>query len=760
MIRTSLCLLLLALALPVRAESPADIAATPTVAPAPVTDGPTVASVQVRLEAARKELTDLQYAPLPDGATPEDGITRRAVLQDHVRILQRYVDVLREMENVRERATDFAARPTTWPGAKLGPPFPVRLVDELREAVRALEQKIESAVATLQLAARNQEEAQQALQITEARLRQASERAEKVGTAMPPREIWFRELNRIRSRVGTSSLGLLEAERALAEQELAEHRARHKILRQELSNAAKQIRFDRSDLTRAQTQISQDRDELGAELDESLSEHETAHAALAAARKALTAGVNAQAADQSISLLQETVETRLAELETLRQKISVARTLLDVLNAQENLWDYRFALAQKTSTTTLSRAASTLAGFIDRARGQRELASRQADVTSRVLADLEERLRAKTDPDKIIPLVRARLEAVRERDAALQRAQRTLDGFIWLATRVKDGVDEQNIDTPLTDRVKVRVTALPTLFRRVLNHELFAAEDVIEVDGQKITGRRSITVEKVAIAVLILLFGYLLCRILARYAQRGLVNRFHVDPALANLIRRWVLVILVFGLAIVALTIVRIPLTAFAFLGGALAIGVGFGTQNLLKNFISGVILLLERPLKVGDVLDVGTTRGRVSSIGIRSSVIISSDGIETHVPNSTLLENNVTNWTYTSTRVRFNIRVTVAYGSAPREVTRLLTDAAESHGVVLKTPAPQVLLEDFHERGLLFQLNFWLEVTPQSDSSQVMSDLRHMIEQRFREAGVLMPFPRRDLHLSADAPLPVRLEP
>src|SRR4029077_15107707 len=163
--------------------------------------------------------------------------------------------------------------------------------------------------------------------------------------------------------------------------------------------------------------------------------------------------------------------------------------------------------------------------------------------------------------------------------------------------------------------------------------------------------------------------------------------------------------------------------TVFAFAGGALAIGLGFGMQTMLKNFVSGLILLFERPFRVGDVLEVSGQRGTVTEIGLRASVLQLWDGIETLIPNSSLLENNVSNWTYSNRKVRFSITVGVAYGSDTRRVIQLLGEVAERHGVVEKDPKPQVLFTDFGESALIFELRFWVDVI-KANSAQVASDL------------------------------------
>ncbi|MCX6924299.1 MAG: mechanosensitive ion channel, partial [Verrucomicrobia bacterium] len=247
--------------------------------------------------------------------------------------------------------------------------------------------------------------------------------------------------------------------------------------------------------------------------------------------------------------------------------------------------------------------------------------------------------------------------------------------------------------------------------------------------------------------------------LLSRLLERVVVKRLKVEPNQANLIRRWVRVVLILALVVLSLVSVKIPLTVFAFLGGALAIGLGFGMQNLLKNFISGIIILFERPFRVGDVLDISGSRGTVIGIGIRSSVLRLFDGTETLIPNSALLENNLTNWTYSDRKVRFAVAVGVAYGSDTRRVAQVLAEAAERHGLVQKEPPPEVFFLEFGDNALNFELRFWVDVV-KHNSTQVGSDLRHMIAGALAECGVVMAFPQRDVHLDMVGPLQVQIAP
>ncbi len=292
----------------------------------------------------------------------------------------------------------------------------------------------------------------------------------------------------------------------------------------------------------------------------------------------------------------------------------------------------------------------------------------------------------------------------------------------------------------------------------VLRYELFVAEDIVEVDGQQIKGKRSITVSKIVIVLLILIVGYWLAVKIAFLIEKIVVKHFAADPGLARISRRWFLFAELILLACISMFVVHIPLSVFAFMGGAIAIGAGFGMQNLLKNLISGLMLLLERPFRPGDLVEVGGVRGRIIDIGVRSSQIRDGNGIETLIPNSTFIEEKVTNWTLNSQSVRIAVKVGVAYGSSIQDVTEILLKAAERHGLVQDKPAPQVLLEDFGSDALLFGLYVWLELKPGVDWSLVASDLRIIINKKFIAQGITIASPQRDVHIDLKQPLAVQV--
>ncbi len=198
---------------------------------------------------------------------------------------------------------------------------------------------------------------------------------------------------------------------------------------------------------------------------------------------------------------------------------------------------------------------------------------------------------------------------------------------------------------------------------------------------------------------------------------------------------------------IIILQTAGIDLTALNVLAGAVGIGLGFGLQNIVNNFISGLIILFERPIKVGDRLVVGDVEGDVVRIGGRSTEVVTNDNITIIVPNSKFITENVINWSHNDRKVRFRIPVSVAYGSDVRLVERLLLEVAAGDPDVLDKPAPGVRLMEFGDNGLLFELRAW-STTLIHRKGLLVSNLNFAILASFTEHGIEIPFPQRDLHI------------
>ena len=254
-------------------------------------------------------------------------------------------------------------------------------------------------------------------------------------------------------------------------------------------------------------------------------------------------------------------------------------------------------------------------------------------------------------------------------------------------------------------------------------------------------------------------FGYIAAGVISRWVGARLLSRLGLNKTAASPLQKIVYYVLLITFAMLTLNILNVPITVFSFAGGAIAVGVGFGSQNIVNNFISGLILLGERPIRVGDVIEIDGRTGRVTEIGARSTRIATGNNFEVIVPNSKFLESQVVNWTLSDDRISTNVRVGVAYGSPTREVERLLKLAAAEHNDVAKDPAPSVAFEDFADDALVFSVSFWIDLQSAS-KGKVESDLRFRIDELFNEAGIVIAYPQRDVHLNMMRPLEVRLAP
>lgn len=271
-------------------------------------------------------------------------------------------------------------------------------------------------------------------------------------------------------------------------------------------------------------------------------------------------------------------------------------------------------------------------------------------------------------------------------------------------------------------------------------------------------GGEPVTVAAVVLAVLLLGLGYAVSRVISRVLARTLTARVALEPgaAIAAETLSFYALFLTFGL--LSLDLVGFPLTVFTLAGGAVAIGVGFGSQNVMNNFISGLILLFERPIRARDLVSVEGAHGIVEHIGARSTRIRNPDNTHMIVPNSYLVENSLINFTLSDDLLRTMVSVGVAYGSPVREVERLLLQAVADQPGILDEPAPRVLFADFGDNSLVFQALFWLRARSILDRRQVESNLRFRIDELFRAAGIVIAFPQRDVHIDTATPLDVRV--
>ncbi len=267
-------------------------------------------------------------------------------------------------------------------------------------------------------------------------------------------------------------------------------------------------------------------------------------------------------------------------------------------------------------------------------------------------------------------------------------------------------------------------------------------------------GKATVSLANLIEFVVIIALVLAASRVTRQVLRYRVLPRTKLEAGLQYAIARIVgYVVLVFGF-VIGLETLGVDLSSFKVVAGALSLGIGFGLQNIVNNFISGLIILAERPIQMGDRVDLGSAVGRVTRIGARSTSVLTNDNIIIIVPNAEFVSNRVTNWTLVDSKVRFSIPIGVAYGSDVRVVERLLLEAAAANPHVLKDPAPSANLQEFGNSAINFLLRVWSSDLVHSPE-RLRSQLNFAIWDKFKQAGIEIPFPQSELHVKE----PIRIE-
>jgi small-conductance mechanosensitive channel len=260
-------------------------------------------------------------------------------------------------------------------------------------------------------------------------------------------------------------------------------------------------------------------------------------------------------------------------------------------------------------------------------------------------------------------------------------------------------------------------------------------------------GDSNVTLASLFVFILIITLVLLSELILRRYFIRQVLQRTHLQPSMQYAVGKIAgYIFLALGFYI-ALKVVGIDLSSLAFIAGAIGVGLGFGLQNIISNFVSGLIILAERPISIGDRVELGEVAGIVTKINLRSTNIVTNDNITIIVPNSDFITNKVTNWSYGDPKVRIRVPIGVAYGTDPERLKTLLLEVAAEHPKVLGEPVAQVFFIAFGDSSLNFELGVW--TTEMTSAPRLFrSELNYAIERKLRANQIEVPFPQRDLHL------------
>ncbi len=609
------------------------------------------------------------------------------------------------------------------------------------------------------IAEREGERARELAQRAEAESRRAREAAALAPESERPARQWQAQIAEWVATAAAASAAQFQLGVELAEAQAAAEAERLKFAERKLQAASSEVSFSADDLAQVRRTEELRMERIRAARAKATERAGAQQRELAAATEAAKRLEDSPTADPvALALARGRARAALAAVEAARFELDTLDNLAAATSATVDLYALRMQAMQDADAERRRAAAARLRDAALRFKPWHDYAQSQLELLRAAQREANVRIDSQDTLPQLQSYEIAIAESIRQRIAHAQRLLDAADRGGRTIGRWLTEIETERQARPVAERLADAWAFGADWSRRIWNFELFAVEDTIEVGGQKITTSRGVTVGKSVGALLLFVVGYWIATRLARRVERLLVRRFAVEPAQARTVRRWVLALWAFVLLALTLNLARIPLTVFAFLGGALAIGVGFGTQTIIRNFVSGLIVLMERQVQVGDIVDVDGVTGTVTEVNLRSSTVLGFDGVEAIIPNANLLENKVTNWTHSDNRVRRVVKVGVAYGSPLRTVAELLLECMQRHGQVLEQPEPRVLFEDFGDNALQFAMYFWIEMRPGVNSSVVMSDLRFMVHKALEEAGIALPFPQRDVHLDAARPLRVEV--
>jgi small-conductance mechanosensitive channel len=259
-------------------------------------------------------------------------------------------------------------------------------------------------------------------------------------------------------------------------------------------------------------------------------------------------------------------------------------------------------------------------------------------------------------------------------------------------------------------------------------------------------GDSHLTVDGIVKLLMVMALVIIAERFLRRFLRKRVLAHTHLEPDLQYAVSRFAgYCFIVLGFFF-AFRVVHLDLSSLAVIVGGLGVGIGFGLQNIISNFISGLIILAERSIALGHRIEVSGVAGQVARINLRSTIVITNDNIAIIVPNSNLITNPVTNWSYGDPKVRLRLPFGVAYGTDIEKLKRVLIHVAEENPAVLKDPPPSLIFIEFGDCSLNFELAVWT-IEMATRPKLFRSDLYFAMERVFRENKIEVPFPQRDIH-------------
>ena len=697
-------------------------------------------SLVERMRQVQEAITNYQ-AKHAQGAPPTDLLTELELLKWlDLSLAQSLASRSRDVQLQQEREELMRRNELGDIGLPNSPPYSFLMLDDARDDLIAEQSRQESIRLETESAEAMLRSAQAMLSDSEKQRRAVREELDRAPDGSErARLARHYDLAELKSRAARSSIDQYESAVRALETELAVSELQTQLIQKRVDTLKSSARFSEEELKTRLAVISTAEADLRSRLNQAQSELNEANRRLQEARRQAE---NAAAGEE---LSREIVATWKMASEALQEEISAINQLLGEIAVVRVSWKRRYDLANGlASTDDLLEWHHETDGIAERIERLKQLSELRLDELRDDLVTLSKRVRNLDDQPNhpLLPWLRSQSAEV-ERLVGVYSANLVL---IKTGERLLERFAVE-LDEEITPSSANRWLAISgTLLRGFWDFELTSIDD------------QPITVSKIVTGFGLLLLWYLLARQMSRVLGNRLLPRFGLNAGASVALQTISFYLMLTVFACITLEVINLPLTVFAFMGGAIAIGVGFGSQNVLNNFISGLIILAERPIRVGDLVDIDGLCGTIEAIGARSTRVKTGSNLEIIVPNSKFLENNVSNWTLSNTQIRTMVTVGVAYGSPTKDVERILRKAVTTHPNVLDDPEPTILFKEFGDNSLNFEVHFWVRMRTVMQGEKVASDVRFAIDDLFRRADITIAFPQRDVHLEASAPIEVHV--
>ena len=494
------------------------------------------------------------------GETEQDRLERRVLLSQLAQSYTGHLSALIEIDSAKARLNQLRNESKSWQGFPHGPPYSLLQADAVRETIKAQDLKIQAASATKQLIASASEQTRNRLKSNETNIRRFTEALESATDPANKAKLKVAlDLETLRSKFASAELGSLEAQADVADVEQTEANERRDFANTQLAVTAGQTVFTKADLDRVTAQIEKEIDELEIRFGAVSAAESSRRVDLERAEAALEAARRTTPPPSDLQVLQEVVALRTDQLETERVRMELRRTTIQGYRQAQYVYQYRYILSNAKDLPGVREASLKLDESIKHLTSLGSYLNALTDLTRGQITEQDSRLRALPIDSPLVPLIEQRLASLRERLDAINQVIDNVGRLNRLIARWSESVADSQHHLSFLDRLQLAFRNAQNLFGRLWNFELYNALDTIEVNGQKITGRRSVTVGKVIQVVLILVIGYLLCRLLASLVERIAARRFRVPAQTAHILSKWMLGVFLSILIFFSLILVRIP---------------------------------------------------------------------------------------------------------------------------------------------------------------------------------------------------------